>query len=86
LKAENKKPRPGTSRPESGFDMKTKNGNLQKVGKTHTVAPEWLRETTRADGKTTRPKTKRRTHWSKCVTMREAELNFYEMGLKIKNK
>jgi len=66
LKAKNKKPRPDTSRPESGFNMKTEIGNLQKMEncgrKTHTTPPELFRETTRADGKTARSKIKRRTH------------------------
>lgn len=77
---ENKKPRTGTHRPESGLDMKTKNGNLQKMERhefrTHGSIPELFRETTRADGKIARQTTKRRTHWSRCVTMRETELNF----------
>jgi len=61
--------------------MKMENENLQK---TMSLTREHSRAETRADGKTTRPKTKRCTHWSKCVTMRETELNFSKDEIKIR--
>jgi len=65
LKAKSKKPRPASSESESGFDMKTEIGNLQKEEnsgrKTDPSAQEHLWAKTRTDGKTAR-KTKRRTH------------------------